>query len=109
MILNIVTLFELQILDSMINEVAFKGRLNNSEQSEIGVSSIIPIIGWIKISNDDPLDRLNSPNSCDSDVIINFEPDDHPFPPESINISLWTVDSTHNVVSVVVVPLYDSS
>ena len=43
--LNIVTLFELQILDSMISEVAFKGRFYRPEQSEIGVSSIIPISG----------------------------------------------------------------
>ena len=106
--LDIVILFELHALDSMISEVVFKWRFSNSEQSKIGVMSIIPTIGWIKNTNDDPLERVNSPNSSDSDDIINFELDDHPFPPESINISLWTVDSIQSVVYVVI-PLYDSS
>ena len=107
--MNSVIESKLQAFDSIISESAFEGRRSNSEQLEIGVLPIIPFIGWIKISDDDPLERVNSSNSCDSDDTINFEPVDHSSPSESININVWIVDSTHNRVSVVVVPLYDSS
>ena len=99
----------LQAFDFIISEVVFEGRFFNSEQFEIGVSSITPTTGCIKISDDDALKRVNTPNSCDSDYIINFEPRDHPSPSESLNINVWIVDSTHSRVSVVAVPLYDSS
>ena len=110
---SLVILSELQALDPTINEVAFEGIVSKSEQFVITVSSIIPMtcpkIGWIKISTDDPLENVNSPNTPDSVDITSFEPNDHPSPTESVNTNLWTTGLTHIIFSVVDKPIYDSS
>ena len=103
--LNRVTLSRLHTLDPRINELTFEGRLSNSEQSLIILSSVIPtispIIGSNNISNYDPKERVKLPNISDSEDITSFELDDHPFPPESVKINLCTTGLTYITFSAI--------